>query len=245
MNKRIIPCLDIQDGYVVKGKQFQNIKRVADPIEFATKYEQAGADVLFMLDIDGKNREKFLQIVQKVANTIHIPLYVGGGIRTIADMKNTLKNGADKVAITSAAIDNRDLLKEANTAIGNDALILSIDAKKVSSCTWHAFTAGGRVDSGLDAVDWAKLGETEGASEILLNSIDADGVKKGYDIALNTAVAEAVDIPVIASGGAGKIEDFQTVLQDTGVDAALAASVFHYDDINIATLKDTLEKQKN
>src|SRR5699024_898712 len=199
MNKRIIPCLDIQDGYVVNGKPFQNIKRVADPIEFATKYEQAGADVLFMLDIDGKDREKFLQIVQKVANTIHIPLYVSGSIRTITDMKSTLKNGADKVAITRAAIDNRDHLKEANTAIESDALILSIDAKKVSSCTWHAFTAGGRVDSGLDAVDWARHGETEGASEILLNSIDEDGDQKGYDLELKSAVADAVDIPVIAS----------------------------------------------
>src|SRR5699024_10865738 len=207
---------------------------VADPIEFAKKYEQAGADVLFMLDIDGKNREKFLQIVQKVANTIHIPLYVGGGIRTIADMKNTLKNGADKVAITSAAIDNRDLLKEANTAIGNDTLILSIDAKKVSSYTWHAFTAGERVDYGLDAIDWAKHRETEGQSEILLNSIDADDVIQGHDIALSTAAAEAVDMPVIASGRAGKIEDFQTVLHDTRLDAPLAASVLHYDDINIA-----------
>src|SRR5699024_2920643 len=137
--------------------------RVADPIEFATKYEQAGADVLFMLDIAGKNREKFLQIVQKVANTIHITLYVGGGVRTIADMKNTLNNGADEVASTSTAIDNADQLKEAITSICNDALILSFDANEVSSCTWHAFTAGGRVDSGLDAVDWAKLGETEGA----------------------------------------------------------------------------------
>src|SRR5699024_8335857 len=164
MNKRIIPCLDIQDGYVGKGKQFQNIKIVADPIEFATKYEQAGADVLFMLDIDGKNREKFLQIVQKVANTIHIPLYVGGGIRTIADMKNTLKNGADKVAITSAAIHNRDLLKEANTAIGNDTLILSIDAKNVSSCTWHAFTAGVSFNSEHAEFDCAKHGATEGSS---------------------------------------------------------------------------------
>src|SRR5699024_4062697 len=145
MNKRIIPCLDIQDGNVVKGKQFQNIKRVADPIEFAEKYEQAGADVLFMLDIDGNNREKFLQIVQKVANTIHIPLYVGGRIRKSADMKNTLTNGADKVAITSAAIDNRDLLKEANTASGNYTLILSIDDKKVSSCTCHVFTAVVRI----------------------------------------------------------------------------------------------------
>src|SRR5699024_10286525 len=141
-----------------------------------------------------KNREKFLQIVQKVANTIHIPLYVGGGIRTIADMKNTLKNGADKVAITSAAIDNRDLLKEAYITLVYDTLILFIDSKNVSSCTWHALTAGCRVDSSLNAIDWAKLGETEGASEILLNSIDADGVKKGYDIALNTAVAESVDI---------------------------------------------------
>src|SRR5699024_8816825 len=154
-------------------------------------------------------------------------------------------NGADKVAITSAAIDNRDLLKEANTAIGNDALILSIDAKKVSSCTWHAFTAGGRVDSGLDAVDWAKLGETEGASEILLNSIDADIPKNGKYSVLNTGGGETIDSPVIETGSAGKIEEFAPLLQDTSVDASLVASVFHYHHINTASSKDTLEKQKN
>lgn len=245
MNKRIIPCLDIQDGQVVKGKQFQDIKRVADPVELATKYENDGADVLFMLDIDGKDRKQFLDVLKKVRAAIDIPLYIGGGIRTMADIQTTLNSGADKVSITSAAIDNRDLLPDAKEKFGSDVLILSIDAKKISAHTWHAFTAGGRVDSGLDVLDWAAIGESAGASEILLNSIDADGIKAGYDLTLNKVVAEAVDIPVIASGGAGKTEDFHTVLRETNVDAALAASVFHYEDIHIKTVKDYLSKQKN
>ena len=245
MNKRIIPCLDIQNGRVVKGKKFQNVQEIADPADLAEKYEQDGADILFMLDIDGKDRKQFLSIVQQVRQAINLPLYVGGGIRTLEDMQVTLDSGADKIAVTSAAIDNRHLLRDAAERFGSEALILSIDAKRIGTKTWHAFTAGGQIDSGLNVPDWAVQGEADGASEILLNSIDADGIKVGYDLALNQAVASNVTIPVIASGGAGRLEDFQDVFAETDVDAALAASVFHYDEINIASLKTYLERQNN
>lgn len=240
MNKRIIPCLDIRDGRVVKGKNFENIQDVADPVALAKKYETDQADVLFMLDIKGDDRHTFLSIVQEIAETVALPLYVGGGLRSVADIAAVLEAGAAKVSITSAAIDQPELLKEAVKTFGTDRLVLSIDAKKTADGTWHAFTAGGKKDSGIDAIEWAKQGETVGVSEILLNSIDADGVKEGYDLLLNKALAEAVSIPVIASGGAGEMDDFKTVLSEGKASAALAASVFHYDAIQITDLKEYL-----
>lgn len=243
MTKKIIPCLDIKDGQVVKGKKFENIQNVAEPVSLAKKYEADGADVLFLLDITGNDRAQFLQIVKDVRETTSLPLYVGGGIRTTNDVAETLAAGATKVAITSAAIDRPELLSDVRSQFGSDKLILSIDAKRVDDGAWHAFTQGGRKDSGLDVIEWAKRGEQLGASEILLNSIDADGVKEGYDLPLNQAVSSAVNIPVIASGGAGTIDHFITVLTESGVKAALAASVFHYEEINISTLKAALQKE--
>lgn len=243
MNKKIIPCLDIKDGQVVKGKKFKNIQNVAEPVSLAKKYEADGADILFLLDITGSDRNQFLQIVENIRQSTTLPLYVGGGIRTIEDAEATLTAGATKVAITSAAIDHPELLSHIARQFGSDKLILSIDAKRVDTHTWHAFTQGGRKDAELDVIEWAVRGEQLGASEILLNSIDADGVKDGYDIALNQAVTNAVTIPVIASGGAGTIEHFQHVLTEGGAHAALAASVFHYDEINISTLKQALQNE--
>lgn len=240
MKKRIIPCLDVRDGRVVKGKKFKNIQDVADPVSLAKKYEIEHADELFILDITGNDRPAFLQIVKEIAAAVRIPLFVGGGIQTVEDVAAVLETGATKASITSAAITQPNVLKEAIDIFGGDKLILSIDAKEVAPNTWHACTNGGRVDSGLDVIEWAKRGEELGVSEILLNSIDADGVKDGYQLPLNQAVAEAVSIPVIASGGAGEMEHFVTVLTEGKVDAALAASVFHYEEINITDLKEYL-----
>lgn len=240
MKKRIIPCLDIRDGRVVKGTNFKNIADVANPIDLAKQYDVDQADTLFLLDITGKDKAQFLQLVKDIKAAIDMPLYVGGGIRSVADVEAALAAGANKVSITSAAIDNPNLIKEATETCGTDTVVLSIDAKKIADNKWHAFTSGGKKDSGFDVIDWAKRGEELGASEILLNSIDADGVKEGYDIPLNQAVAEAVGIPVIASGGAGEMEHFTTVLSEGKANAALAASVFHYDEINITDLKEYL-----
>lgn len=240
MKKRIIPCLDIRDGRVVKGKKFQDIQDVADPVTLAKNYELDHADNLFLLDISGSDRQTFLNIVKKIASEVNIPLFVGGGIRKIEDIEEVLQVGAAKVSITSAAIENPTLLKEAVEKFGGEKIVLSIDAKRVSDHTWHAFTKGGKHDSNIDVVEWAKQGEEYGVSEILLNSIDADGVKNGFDIVLNKMVSEAVQIPVIASGGAGELEHFQVVFTETNVQAALAASVFHYGEIAITDLKEYL-----
>lgn len=243
MTKKIIPCLDIKDGQVVKGKKFKNIQNVAEPLSLAKKYEADGANILFLLDITGANRAQFLQIVKDVRNETKLPLYVGGGIRTLADVAETLAAGATKVAITSAALENPQLLSDVVAKYGSETLVLSIDAQRVAPQKWHAFTRGGQHDTQVDVIEWAKRGAALGASEILLNSIDADGEKAGYDLALNQAVSSAVNIPVIASGGAGAVEHFIEVFTQTDVQAALAASVFHYDEINIATLKQALQKE--
>lgn len=240
MKKRIIPCLDIRDGRVVKGKKFQDIQDVADPIELAKLYDVDQADELFILDITGKDRPSFLQMIRDISEAVDIPLSVGGGIRTIDDVREVLNAGAQKVSITSAAIDNPELLKAAAESFGSERVILSIDAGSVEENKWHAFTAGGKNDTGLDVIEWAKRGEALGVGEILLNSIDTDGVKSGYNLTLTAAVANAVNIPVIASGGAGEMDDFKTVLTDGRANGALAASVFHYDEINITDLKEYL-----
>lgn len=240
MQKRIIPCLDIRDGRVVKGKKFKDIQDVAHPLELAKKYEKDGADVLFLLDISGDDRKTFLQIVRDIRAVTTIPLYVGGGIRNVNHVGETLAAGATKVSITSAAITNPELLKDAANTYGTEKIILSIDAGEVSNHKWHAFTSGGKTDTGLDVIEWAKQGEIAGVSEILLNSIDTDGVKNGYNLALNKAVTDAVTIPVIASGGAGKIDHFITVLNGCYAASALAASVFHYEEINIHDIKQAL-----
>ena len=237
MNKRIIPCLDIRDGRVVKGKKFKDIQDVADPIQLAERYEQDQADELFILDITGKDQKQFLTIIENISSTLSIPLAVGGGIRTVEDVAAVLAAGANKVSITSAAIQNPNLLQSAVEKFGSEKIVLSIDAKKVAAEKWNAFTGGGRNDSGLDVIEWAKQGESLGVGEILLNNMDTDGVKEGYDILLNKAVAEAVNIPIIASGGAGTMENFKTVLTEGLANAALAASVFHYEELTITNLK--------
>lgn len=238
--KRIIPCLDIRNGRVVKGKKFKDIQDVEDPLTLAKKYEQEDADELFILDISGKDRDNFLEIVKEIADNISIPLSVGGGIRSVDDVAAVLNAGAKKASITSAAIDNPDLLKNAALKFSSERIVLSIDAQQVADNKWHAFTSGGKKDSGLDVIEWAKQGETLGVGEILLNSIDTDGVKDGFNIELNKAVNNAVDIPVIASGGAGEMNHFKDVLTDGLANAALAASVFHYEDIIITDLKEYL-----
>lgn len=236
MVKRIIPCLDIRAGRVVKGKKFQNMQDVADPITLAKQYELAGADELCLLDITGDDRENFLAIVGDLRAALSIPITVGGGIRTFADAEATIAAGADKVAVTSAAIAHPAILTEMAEAFGSERVVLSIDAKEVAEGKWHAFTQASKNDAKLDVIAWARQGVSLGAGEILLNSIDADGVKEGYNITLNEAVANAVDVPVIASGGAGEKEHFAAVLAGK-TSAALAASVFHYGTIDLADLK--------
>ena len=236
--KRIIPCLDVDKGRVVKGTKFNNIKDVSDPVELAKFYSEAGADELVFYDITASNeaRDIFIHVVEKTAYEVYIPFTVGGGIRTIDDFNKVLRAGADKVSVNSAAVQNPNIITEAALKFGSQCVVLSIDAKRVGE-GWHVFINGGRVDTGIDAVEWAVRGEKLGAGELVLNSIDADGVKNGYDIELNKIVSEKVHIPVIASGGAGKQEDFLEVLKEGKADAALAASVFHFGEIEINTLK--------
>ena len=242
MIKQIIPCLDIRDGRVVKGKKFKDIQDVADPLALAKKYEAEGADVLFVLDITGEDRPKFLNIIKEITANLSIPVTVGGGIRTLKDIDDVIDSGAKKVSITSAAVADPDLLKRAAEKHGSEKIGLSIDAGRIDENTWHAFTQGGKHDTGLNAIEWAIKGQALGVGEILLNSIDTDGVKDGFQIELNKAVSDAVSIPVIASGGAGTLEDFREVFSKTNVTSALAASVFHYNEININELKTYLKK---
>jgi cyclase len=243
--KRIIPCLDVDKGRVVKGKKFKDIQDVDDPVTLAKKYNRDGADELVFYDITASNedREIFLDIVEKVAAEIAIPFTVGGGIRTLDDIHRVLHAGADKVSINSAAVKNPDLIKEAALKFGSQCIVLSIDAKKTGEKKWEVFINGGRVNTDLDVLEWANRGEKLGAGELVLNAIETDGEKSGFDLALMHAAAETVNIPIVASGGAGKLEHFSTVLMEGYADAALAASVFHYDEIPIPDLKKYLEKE--
>ncbi|TFJ91585.1 imidazole glycerol phosphate synthase subunit HisF [Lentibacillus salicampi] len=242
--KRIIPCLDVDKGRVVKGHQFQNIRDIADPVELAKRYNEAGADELVFYDITASHEERpiFLDIVEQVAAEIAIPFTVGGGIRSIQDIHQTLRAGADKISINSAAVNNPELIKEAAQKFGSQCIVLSIDAKQVSSQKWHIFIKGGREDTGMDALEWAQQGEQLGAGEIVVNAIDTDGDKNGYNLALTKAIADHVNVPVVASGGAGSKSHIAEVLTKANADAALAASVFHYNDIRIPELKIDLEE---
>ena len=241
LTKRIIPCLDVDKGRVVKGKKFNDIQDVSDPVELAKMYSEAGADELVFYDITASNEERdiFINIVEKTAYEVYIPFTIGGGIRTVDDFNKVLRAGADKVSVNSAAVKNPRIISEAALKFGSQCVVLSIDAKKVGN-KWNVFINGGRVDTGLDAIEWAIKGEKLGAGELVLNSIDADGIKEGYDIELNRIISEKVNIPVIASGGAGKAEDFLDVFKNGKVDAALAASVFHFGEIDIFQLKNYL-----
>ncbi|MFC5604537.1 imidazole glycerol phosphate synthase subunit HisF [Sporosarcina koreensis] len=247
MKKRIIPCMDVDNRKVVKGKKFLDVQEVADPLELAKKYVADGADELVFYDISAstKNREMFLDLIEEIAREVPIPFIVGGGIRTIEDVDKILNIGGDKVSINSAALLNPELIREAAEQFGSARIMLSMDVKKVGPRKWSVFAKGGMEDTGLDAIEWAKQGEQLGAGELVVNSIDEDGVKDGYDIALYKTLASSVSIPIVASGGAGKPEHFAEVLTEGKASAALAASVFHFEEIDIGELKTYLEPQKD
>lgn len=239
--KRIIPCLDVDKGRVVKGKKFKDIQDVADPVELAKFYSENGADELVFYDItaSNENRDIFIDVVEKTAENINIPFAIGGGIRTIDDFTKVLRAGADKVSINSAAVKRPELITEAALKFGSQCVVLSMDVKK-NGKHWDVYINGGRINTGLKALEWALKGQRLGAGEIVLNSIDSDGVKNGYSIEITKTISEAVNIPVVASGGAGNKGHFLEVLKEGKADAALAASVFHYREIEIANLKQYL-----
>ena len=242
--KRIIPCLDVHNGRVVKGTNFVNLRDAGDPVEVGRAYGEAGADELVFLDITASSDARTIKIdmVRRVAETVFIPFTVGGGIRSVEDFKMILREGADKVAVNSAAIMNPALISEAAEKFGSQCVVVAIDAKKREDQTgWNIFKNGGRIDMGIDAVEWAVKANRLGAGEILLTSMDCDGTKDGYDIELTKAISEAVSIPVIASGGAGKMEHFFTALTEGKADAALAASLFHYKELEIRQVKNYLK----
>ncbi len=243
ITKRIIPCLDVNNGRVVKGVNFVNLVDAGDPVEIAAAYDKAGADEVVFLDITASsdNRATKVDMVRRVAQKVFIPFTVGGGIRTVDDFKAILREGADKVAVNSAAIMNPDLIREAADKFGSQCVVVAIDAKRRSDNSgWNIYKNGGRVDMGIDAVEWAVRANELGAGEILLTSMDCDGTKNGYDIELTKAVSERVSIPVIASGGAGKLEHFYEAFDVGSADAALAASLFHFKELEIKEVKQYL-----
>ncbi len=244
--KRIIPCLDVNNGRVVKGVNFVDLKDAGDPVEIAKAYDQAGADELVFLDITASsdNRGTVVDMVRKVAENVFIPFTVGGGIRTVDDFKALLREGADKISINSSAINTPNLISEAADKFGSQCVVVAIDAKeRADGSGWNIYKNGGRVDVGIDALEWAHKVESLGAGEILLTSMDCDGTKAGYDLELTRAIAEAVNIPVIASGGAGTLEHFYEALTDGKADAALAASLFHYKELEIKEVKQYLREK--
>lgn len=241
--KRIIPCLDIKDGRVVKGINFVNLRDAGDAAEVAAAYDKAGADEVVFLDITASadSRSTQLEWVRQVASKVFIPFTVGGGIRTVEDFKILLREGADKISINSAAIMNPQLISDAADKFGSQCVVVAIDAKKREDGSgWNIYKNGGRVDMGMDAVEWAMKAEKMGAGEILLTSMDGDGTKAGYDIELTKAISDMVKIPVIASGGAGTLEHFHEALTEGGAEAALAASLFHYKELEIRQVKEYL-----
>lgn len=245
--KRIIPCLDVKDGRVVKGINFVDLRDAGDPVSVAAVYDKAGADELVFLDITASSdaRDIKVNMVRKVAETVFIPFTVGGGIRTIEDFKMILREGADKVSVNSAAILNPELVSEAADKFGSQCVVVAIDAKRrTEGSGWSIYKNGGRVDMGIDAVEWAMKAERLGAGEILLTSMDCDGTKDGYDVELTRTISENVSIPVIASGGAGKKEHFLEALTEGKADAVLAASLFHFNELQIKDLKQYLSEQK-
>jgi cyclase len=240
--KRIIPCLDVTGGRVVKGVNFVGLRDAGDPVELAERYNTQGADELVFLDITASSdaRDIMADVVARTARKVFIPLTVGGGIRSIADARKILLSGADKVSVNTAAVRRPELITELSEEFGAQAVVLAIDARRNPNGGWNVFTRGGRDDEGIDAVEWALEGEMRGAGEILLTSMDTDGVQTGFDCPLTHAVSQTTHIPVIASGGAGKPEDFERVLTEGRADAALAASIFHYGTYTVKDLKDYL-----
>lgn len=244
--KRIIPCLDVHNGRVVKGINFLNLKDAGDPVEVAKVYNEAGADELVFLDITASSDARAIkaELVRKVAETIFIPFTVGGGIRTVEDFKEILREGADKVAVNTAAILNPNLIREAADKFGSQCVVVAIDAKRrPDGKGWTVYKNGGRIDMGINAVEWAMKANELGAGELLITSMDCDGTKDGYDLELTRTISEQVSIPVIASGGAGTMQHFKEALTQGKADAALAASLFHYQELEIQTLKQYLRQE--
>jgi cyclase len=247
--KRIIPCLDVDNGRVVKGVQFVDIRDAGDPVEIAKRYDQQGADELTFLDITAThdNRDTIVHVVEAVASQVFIPLTVGGGIRQLADIRRMLNAGADKVGINSAAISNPEFVREAAEKFGSQCIVVAIDAKRVSdqdeADKWEIFTHGGRIPTGIDAVEWAKKMVTYGGGEILLTSMDRDGTKSGFDLALTRAVSQAVNVPVIASGGVGELQDLTDGVKLGEADAVLAASIFHFGEHTVGEAKQQMARQ--
>ncbi|EAD0588442.1 imidazole glycerol phosphate synthase subunit HisF [Listeria monocytogenes] len=244
LTKRIIPCLDVTAGRVVKGVNFVSLTDVGDPVEIAKAYNEAGADELVFLDITAtvELRQTMIDVVERTAEQVFIPLTIGGGISSVSDMKELLQAGADKISLNSAAIKRPDLIQEGADKFGNQCIVVAIDAKW-NGTNWSVFTRGGRNDTGLDAITWAKKAVQLGAGEILLTSMDGDGTKNGYDIPLTKAISEAVSVPVIASGGCGNAAHMAEVFEKTNATAALAASIFHYGELSIQNVKTTLLKK--
>ncbi len=245
LTKRIIPCLDVKDGRVVKGVNFVDLKDAGDPVSVARAYDEAGADELVFLDITATSdaRATVVDMVRRVAQQVFIPFTVGGGIRTVEDFNILLREGADRISVNSAAIDRPKLISEAADKFGSQCVVVAIDAKSRPEGGWNVYKAGGRIDCGIDAVEWAIRAADLGAGEILLTSMDCDGTKAGYDIPLTKAVSEAVDIPVIASGGAGELSHFYDGIVSGGAEAVLAASLFHYNELSIHQVKEYLHSR--
>ena len=238
ITKRIVPCLDVRDGKVVKGMNFEGIRDVADPVEMARFYNESGADELVFYDITAtvEGRGLFADVLEKVASQIFIPLTVGGGINTLDDFDRVLKCGADKVSVNSGAIKDPNIIEKGAKRYGDQCVVLSMDIKRVDG-SFHLFSHGGRVDTGIDALQWAVDGVNRGAGELVVNSIDTDGVKGGFDLELLDEIAARVNVPIVASGGAGKMEDFSELFKHPGMDAGLAASIFHFKEVDIMDLK--------
>ena len=243
--KRIIPCLDVRDGKVVKGVNFVGIKEVGDPVECAIEYDKQGADEICFLDITAthEGRKTMTDVVRKTARHVFVPLTVGGGIRTVEDFREILRAGADKVSVNSAAVKNPQLIADAARIFGSQCVVAAIDARRDEKGVFRVVVHGGRKDTGLDAVKWAKKCQELGAGEILLTSMDTDGCRDGFDLELTKAICSQVTIPVIASGGCGKLEHFSEVFQKTGADAALAASLFHFRELTVEQVKEHLREQ--
>lgn len=244
--KRIIPCLDVRDGRVVKGVNFVNIRDAGDPVKLAKYYSDQGADEIVFLDITATSdaRDTVADVVERTAAQVFVPLTVGGGIRTLEDFQRLLRAGADKISVNSAAVSRPELISEAAERFGSQCVVLAVDARARGDGTWEVVVAGGRKPTGMDLIEWVKKGEALGAGEILLTSMDADGTKAGFDLAMTKAVTDAVSIPVIASGGCGRLAHFAEVFEETNCDAALAASLFHFGELTVPQVKEYLETRR-